>query len=615
MIINNNARPCSGKSRAALLFYPLRFRLILASFIVQISPMRITLLATAILVLSFSRSGAQVNIISTNPVAHQVLLGNYDPSQYMPSVVINHPDSIVKGINQDISPDTLKSYLFALRTFQNRNTGSDTVSSTKGIGAARRWVYSKFQEYSAANQNRLIPSYLQFDRNICDVLQHRNIFAVLPGIDTTDNKIIIIEGHIDSRCEDVCDTACVAEGMEDNGSGTALVMELARVMSRYTFNHTIVFLVTIGEEQGLYGAEAFADYVQQNGIPVKGVLNNDVIGGVICGQTASPPGCQGFNTVDSTQVRLFSFGGYNSFHKGLARFVKLEYKEELLPLVSVPMTVSIMSPEDRTGRGGDHIPFRQHSYPAIRFTAANEHGDAGVTDTAYADRQHTSADVLGVDTDNDMVIDSFFVDFNYLARNAAVNGTAAGMMGIGPKQPDFLLTSPGQHQLSVQLTQQTQYGQYRIGVRTLTNDFDSVYTINSTSATINVPPATTYYVSVASVDTNGIESLFSREYMMTNTGVKEQMKEQGVQLLQNRPNPADESTIISVLVSEAKSYKEAYIRIADIKGKEVKRIALELMPGMNEVLYDHGYNVSGTFIYSLVIDGKVLQSKRMTFTN
>lgn len=574
------------------------------------------IVTSVIAILACFTAAAQINIISTSTAAEQVMLGNYDPATYLPSVIINQPDSIVAGINSRVSPDSLKSYLEALKTFHNRNTGADTVSSTTGIGAARRWAYSKFQQYSSASQGRLIPSYLQFDLAICNVNQHRNVFAVLPGIDTTDKKIIIIEGHMDSRCDAVCDTQCLAEGMEDNASGTALVLELARVMSKYSYNSTIVFLITIGEEQGLYGAEAFADYVQQKGIPVKGVLNNDVIGGIICGQTASPPGCQGFNTIDSTQVRLFSHGSYNSFHKGLARYVKLQYKEELLPIVSVPMTVSIMTPEDRTGRGGDHIPFRQHGYPAIRFTSANEHGDAGVADPNYTDRQHTSDDLLGVDTDGDMVIDSFFVDFNYLSRNAVINGAAAGMMGIGPAQPDFLLTAPSQYSLRIQVTQQTQYGQYRVGVRTTVNDFDSVYTITGTLIdTIAVPPSNIYYVSVASVDTNGIESLFSREYMIIGTGIKESIKVSGVQLLQNRPNPADESTTISVLVSENKKFSDAFILVADLQGKELKRLPLELTAGMNEVLYDHGYNVSGTFIYSLVIDGKTLQSKKMTFTN
>lgn len=585
--------------------------MLVASFI-NPTLMKRSLTLAATVLLTFS-GFAQTNIKSTNPLAEQVMLGNYNPSQFYSSIIPTHPEILATGLNEYVSADSLKSYLIKLRAFGNRNSGSDTASSTWGIGAARRWAYSKFQEFSAASGGKLITSYLQFDQSICSMSQHRNIFAVLPGVDTTDKKVIIIEGHIDSRCEGLCDITCTAEGMEDNGSGTALVMELARVMSKYQYNHTIVFLLTIAEEQGLYGADAFGDYVQQKGIAVKGVLNNDVIGGVICGNTASPPGCQGVNTVDSTQVRLFSFGGYNSSSKGLARFVKLEYNEMMKPWAKVPMTVSIMTPEDRTGRGGDHIPFRQKGFAAIRFTSANEHGDADVSDPNYADRQHTTEDVLGLDTNGDAVLDSFFVDFNYLARNTIINGNAAAMMAVGPKQPDFKLSGPERHMLGIEITQQTQYNTYRIGVRTLTHDFDSVYTMTGNIWWLRVPPANMYYVSVASVDNNGIESLFSREYMINNTGIDDVVQAQGVQLLQNKPNPADESTIISVLVNEAKSFGEAYILITDISGREVKRLPLRLQPGMNEVQYDHGYNVSGTFLYSLFIDGKMLQSKRMSF--
>jgi hypothetical protein len=357
-----------------------------------------------------------------------------------------------------------------LGSFQNRNSGSDTISSIKGIGAARRWVYEKFQQFSTVNNNRLLPSYLQFDLSICSIGQHRNVFAVLPGIDTTDHSIIIIESHLDSRCEGLCDTSCLAQGVDDNGSGTALVIELARVMSVYSFNHTIVFLTNIAEEQGLYGAEAFADYVQEKGIGVKAVLNNDIVGGVLCGHTSSPPSCSPFGDIDSTQIRLFSYGGFNSLHKGLVRFIKLEYKEELLPLVSVPMTISLMTGEDREGRGGDHIPFRQHGYLAVRFTSANENGDANVADTGYIDNQHTSRDVLGYDTDLDGLLDSFLVDFNYLARNTAINGNAAAMAAIGPKTPTFALTTGG-NQVDVSITADQLYPQYRVGVRSLTYDW------------------------------------------------------------------------------------------------------------------------------------------------
>lgn len=561
-------------------------------------------------------SNAQTNILSTNTAAEQIMLGNYDPATYQATTVLNHPDTISKGILARVSPDSLHAYLNMLRTFQNRNSGSDTVSNTKGIGAARRWIHSKFQQFSTQNENRLIPSYLQFDQNVCDMMQHRNIIAVLPGMDTSDKSIVLIEAHMDSRCAGLCDTACLAEGMEDNGSGTALVMELARVMSKYSYNHTIVFMTNMGEEQNLIGAKAFVNYALNKGISIKAVLNNDVIGGILCGKTASQPGCSGENSVDSTHVRFFSQGGFNSFHKQLSRYIKLQYKELILPYAAVPMGIHIMTPEDRTGRGGDHQPFRQNGFVAMRITSANEHGNADVSSSGYTDRQHTSSDILGVDTNSDTILDSFFVDFNYLARNTVINGNAIGMAAISPRTPDFTLTNNGYNTLTVQITQETQYLNYRVGVRTTTNDWDSVYTFTgSTNYTIQTPIGGTYIVSVASVDSKNVESLFSKELMAT-LGVNNTTKQQqSVQLMQNRPNPADEATMISVLVNNKMNYRDAFISIRDIAGKEIKRMPITLNEGINEVQYEHGYHVSGTYIYTLIIDGKPIDSKRMVFAN
>ena len=181
--------------------------------------------------------------------------------------------------------------------FETRHTSSDTASSTRGIGAARRWALHKFQQISEANNDRLVCTYLNWERNICGVNEHKNIVAILPGsglgtVNTTAPGIVIIEAHLDSRCDDGCDTSCVAHGMEDNGSGSALVLELARVMSKYQFERTIVFMLTVAEEQGLYGAKALSDYCFQNEVDIAAVLNNDVIGGVICGETSSPPSCR-----------------------------------------------------------------------------------------------------------------------------------------------------------------------------------------------------------------------------------------------------------------------------------------------------------------------------------
>ncbi len=512
----------------------------------------------------------------------------------------------------------MKAYLFEMLPFENRNTGADTTSATFGIGAARNWAFSKFQQFSAANQNRLIVSFLQFDQTICNMGTHKNIIAVLPGA-VANPEIIVIEGHFDSRCETACDITCDAHGMEDNGSGSALVLELARTMSKYTYNQTIVFMLTIGEEQGLYGANAFAEFCNQKNIGVKAVFNNDVIGGILCGQTSSAPSCPGLNDIDSTQVRIFSQGSSASIHKGLARFVKLEYQEELLPHVSVPMMITLMSAEDRTGRGGDHIPFRQRGYASIRFTSANEHGDAS-NGPGYTDRQHTHNDVLGVDTDGDQMIDSFFVDFNYLSRNAAINGVGASMAAIGPVTPSFTsVILPGGN-VQIDITDPNNYGAYRIGFRNTSNDFDTLYNTNQLTYVVPLSLNGIYYFSVCSVDSNGVESLFAREvrHIVTTTAVEEPKEneinyEQNIFLHQNRPNPFDEATYIGFDVKQKVKYNTAYLSIVGIDGKEIQQIPVELNLGMNEVLYTHGYGVQGVYVYSLVVDGIIVDSKRMIF--
>ena len=561
---------------------------------------------------------AQVNILSTNTDAENILLGNFNPSNYSATTVIDDHDDIIQGIQSQINPDSLKSYLLQMSVFSTRNTGSDTVSNTQGIGAARRWAFDKFESFSAMNDNRLVTSYLQFDQNICGMGQHRNIFSVLPGTDTSNHHVVLIEAHFDSRCETVCDINCMADGMEDNGSGSALVLELSRVMSQYTYKNTIVFMLTIGEEQGLFGANAFSQYALDNDIPIEAVLNNDVIGGILCGETSSAPSCPGLNDIDSTQVRLFSWGGFNSPNKQLSRFIKLQYHEELLPLVSVPMTLTIMSAEDRTGRGGDHIPFRQDGFSAMRFTSANEHGNAA-NGPDYHDRQHTVDDILGVDTDGDQIIDSFFVDFNYLARNAVINGTAAAVAAIGPEQPDFEISStfagPG---IVIHITEETGYDHYRVGLRSVTNDWDSVFVINGTIDTIYPPSTFMYIVSVASVDSVNLESLFSREILFNNSELDIQevdLPKDHFELMQNRPNPFDEATIIAVKMTENIDYNTAFIVIRDITGKEIERLPIALDGFMNEVLYSHGYGQVGHYSYTLEIDGESKATKMMVFAN
>jgi hypothetical protein len=133
------------------------------------------------LLIGFGTTYSQTNIFVTNPEANDILFGNFDPADYAPSVVIDDPAEIAAQIATEINTDSLKSYLEQMAAFGNRNTGSDTTSNTFGMGAARRWAFSKFEEFSAQNENRLIPSYLQFNQLVCNMFTHRNIFAVLPG--------------------------------------------------------------------------------------------------------------------------------------------------------------------------------------------------------------------------------------------------------------------------------------------------------------------------------------------------------------------------------------------------------------------------------------------------
>jgi hypothetical protein len=566
-----------------------------------------------ILFFSFSASllFSQTNLHLSNPIAKNILKGNFDPSAYQPAFPVSNPNFIIQNINANVSADSLKSYLERLDDFETRNTGSDTLSASRGIGAARAYIHQKFAQFSNFQNGRLITSYFSFDQDICGMMRHKNVLGILPGSDTINKDIIIIEGHFDSRCETSCDTACAAHGMEDNGSGTALVIELARVMSFYSFKQTLVFMATTGEEQGLLGARAFADFLTQENISVEAVLNNDVIGGVICGQTSSAPSCPGKDLIDSTQVRLFSGGGYNSTNKCLTRFIKLQYLDELISTVNVPMLVTLMTSEDRTGRGGDHIPFRQNNIPAIRFTSAHEHGNAGVGPN-YHDRQHTSDDILGVDTDNDNVLDSFYVDFNYLARNAVINGAAITALALGPEQPDYTIT-PVNGDLEIVVNDPYSYGTYKVGFRTTGWDFDTLMTFTGSSAILNPGLTGNAFVSLMAVDNNNIESLANKEQAIFKISIDEnELSGNEFILLQNKPNPFDESTAIGFYVPTEKS-KQAVIKITSLDGRVIKELETEVSKGMNEVIYDHGYGIEGNFVYSLYVDGALIGSKKMTF--
>ncbi len=566
----------------------------------------------------------------TDARAEAVLRGAYDPDAYAASTVRDDLDRLVCDLLEEVSPDSLRALIATMQDFGTRNTYADTVSAVRGIGAARRWAHGWFGDLSARREDRLLTGYLEFRMPAsaaCGEGLFRNVFAVLPGRDTANHQVLVLEGHLDSRCEVLCDTACYAPGADDNASGSALVMELARVLSRYTFDHTILFLLTVGEEQGLFGAEAFADWFQAEGIPVRAVQNNDVTGGVVCGPSSSPPSCPFEGHVDSTSVRLFSQGVINSPHKDYARFMKAVYREKVAGAAPVPLAVRIMTPEDRTGRGGDHIPFRENGFRAIRVCAANEHGDANTSSASYTGRQHTTRDVLGDDLDGDGLLDTFYVDVRYLARNTVLNGATLAAAALGPDAPGLSVDDDGLR-FRVTVHDPEGWNRYRIGVRQIGNDFEALY--ETTDTVLDLPgiePGRTYRITAASVDARGVPGLFAPEvaqFAVTNSlalpmdtvvfgaldcgalGIGPSVPAVGVpglRLLPPYPNPVREGLRLRAVWERPASVPDAVWRVHDGAGRLVAERARVLQPGLNETWLRADWR-AGVYTVGLWVGGR-----------
>ena len=575
----------------------------------------------------------------TSTEVNDILLGNYTPSRYVATTVITDPNIISAGLLNDISPDSLSAGLAMLNSFGNRNMFSDTTSSTFGIGAARRWIYNKFLQYSAANGSRLQVGYLKFNYppsayKGCTTSStnptHYDVLAVLPGSQANNKSIFIVEGHMDSRNVSNCDITGSAPGVGDNATGTALVMEMARVLSKYTFRNTIVFATVTGEEQGLIGSTALANYLKSKNVLIKAVNNNDVSGGVFCGHTSSAPSCPFYGNIDSTDLRIFSLGDVNSPKKQWARYIKLEYKEQLMSIVPVPTNIQIMEPDDRTGRGGDHQPFTNNSYTAVRFTQANEDGNAGSSSSGYKDRQHDVRDSLGHWNSTSRSYDSMYLNADYLARNTLVNANSFAMAALGPDTISMSGTLWTANTVRVQFTSSYTPAPpgYRVAIRSSTNDWDTVYTVTGqTSAVLTLPYSsnTPFYISAAAMDANGTESQFSTEYMLS-TGLvplylapdstrppSSNPDDYGIRLMPNRPNPFDEATMIAITSGTDVFADRTCLQFTTLDGHVLSRIPVHLQKGLNQVVFNHGYGASGIIICSLIIDGLPVQSTKMIF--
>lgn len=603
-----------------------------------------TLLLGGFLLMSLplnGQNGSPNSIVNTNAEAQQVMKGQYNPGDYPTSGYPADHFQALCELQQTVAPDTLKRYLEELESFYTRHTYSITTSPDTGIGAARRWVLSKFRQYDKRRDDRLLTGFLRFDwiGGPCeDSARMKNPYAVLPGSDTASKGLIILTAHLDSRCAGLCNDTCRAPGVDDNGSGTALVMELARVMSQYTFKRTIVFMATQGEEQGLFGAYALAEYANQHNLTIRANQNNDIVGGIICGETASPPGCPGQGAIDSTSVRLYSSADVAQRNRSYARFTDIVYREKPKPYAEVPMQINIMNRADRGGRGGDQLALNANGYTAIRFTSTHEHGD-GSGGPGYSDRQHTVNDVLGVDTDGDGVRDSFFVDFNYLKRNTVINGAAAAEAANGPAIPEFTVANDAAEGPTVRITG-NKAAEYRLAVRTpLTSDtLSGLYRFSDEKIPVpGLKAGNLYYVSVAAVTAEGLMSPLSSEKLKkapqstenrsmaplpyqancnaTGDPSPERASRPEKQVLIGRPypNPFAKRLQVPVILKKGLAYQEAELLLYDGRGNRVhqKPLGQTLEKGRQVVTLTNPGLSAGSYTLQLWIDDQRQDSRQV----
>lgn len=326
-----------------------------------------------------------------------------------------------------VSQERLRSDVESLVGFGTRHTLSEQDSDTRGIGAARRWGEAQFRAASEACGGCLeiaLPERMIQGNRVPEPTRLVNVVAIQRGTERP-NEVVIVQGHIDSRVSDVADFTSDAPGANDDASGTALVIEAARVLSQNEYPTTIVYALLSGEEQGLYGGRLLADYAEEQGWTVKAVLNNDIVGG----------SCGSDGYCDDTHVRVFSEGpradlteeiraaqrrngGENdSPGRNISRWL-----DELAEADPAGLDVRQIWRTDRMGRGGDQIPFLEKGYPAVRISVAVEDYE----------HQHQDLRVENGVTYGDTVDE---MDFPYLAKVTRFNVRALDALAQAPMPP------------------------------------------------------------------------------------------------------------------------------------------------------------------------------------
>ncbi|MBC5774551.1 M20/M25/M40 family metallo-hydrolase [Pontibacter sp. KCTC 32443] len=418
-----------------------------------------------------------------------------------------HDQDITEMVNA-VSANNLKSLVEKMVTFETRHSLSTTTSKKVGIGAAREWVKSEFEKYAKASGGRMTVEMDRYTvkadgRRIPQDVEMANVMAILKGADPTDNRVILVSGHLDSRVTDVMDAKSKAPGANDDASGVAIVMEMARIMAVKEFPATLVFVAFQGEEQGLYGSRHLAERAKKENWNIVAVLNNDIVGNSYSAETGLH---------DNTRVRVFSeatpaneteeqarlrrtLGSENDGpSRNLARYMKTtgeNYVDQLQVILEYR--------PDRFLRGGDHTPFNQQGYAAVRMSEMNEDFD----------HQHQDLRKENGKQYGDLVE---YMDFEYLRKNTAVNLATMANLGWAPAAPEKVnvltsnLTNKTDLKWEAPKAGKKPAGYYVLMRETSSPTWEKKFFVKETSVTLPYSKDN-YFFSVQATDAEGHTSL------------------------------------------------------------------------------------------------------------
>ena len=422
-------------------------------------------------------------------------------------VPTNAADPQIAAAIRQVSAERLQQTVDKLVSFGTRSTLSaqddNSIKAGRGVGAAREWIKAEFERYSKDCGGCLEVKTDSFLEQPADRIpkptQITNVYAVLRGTDTKQaERIVLVTGHYDSRNSDNANATDPAPGANDDGSGTAVSLECARVLSKMKFPATIIFLTVAGEEQGLNGSKHFAEMAKQQGWKLEAVLNNDIVGG-----DRSPQ-------QDVSVVRVFSEGvpaaaseaeirriralgsESDSSSRELARYIAevgRTYPSSVKPLLVFRL--------DRFLRGGDHYSFNQQGFAGVRFTELRE------------DYNHQHQNVR---TENGIEYGDLpkFVNFDYVAEVARLNAASLASLAAGPAPPAKVKMLTKELENDTHLTWEPSPGaaSYEVVWRTTSSpDWEHVQTVaGATSAVLKVSKDNVIF-GVRAADGNGHRGL------------------------------------------------------------------------------------------------------------